>query len=525
MAEEFESTSGPSEPDDSDSVGSPRPSIGLVGGVTGRHPGSLKRALPIAPTTAAGVNTLRFSLLPIACWKLEDLRFDFDSSFIKPEGADEFTALLELRRQHAGAPLSIFGHADPTGKDDYNKTLSGRRALAVQALLVRDVARWQKLHDEPFGGDDWGLRSVQHMLAALGFDPGIVDGKMGPKTKSAVRNFQTMEEGLVVDGDPGKQTRKALITNYMEFLCRDAQGESVTLTKEDFLARGADPKLRGDVQGCSEFNPVIVLSLDEDKQFAAPTKKAERDATLLPDRRVMAFLFVPGVSIEPGRWPCPAAEDGPAACKAQFFPNADARRSPRDERRLYEVTHDTMACKFYDRLARRSPCEVTRASLMVRLLNHDGDVIPCAVYRVTLASGEVRRNQTGEDGWLIEQNVETPSQVLVEWGYPPINDELTDDERQERWQYAGPFGYQLEVTLGAEAIADEKAQARVRLENLGYNPERTLQENLIAFQREYEVFPALGELNDDTREALRQAADDGVSRDELIAQRGSSEAG
>lgn len=498
-----------------------RQSIGLAGALSGRHPRRANPSLPVAATTQKVSNTLRFSLLPIACWKLEDLRFDFDSSFIKPEAADEFVQLLELRKQHEGSPLSLFGHADPTGKDDYNKTLSGRRALAVHALLVRDLARWEALYSKSFGGDAWGVRSIQHMLTALNFEPGIVDGKMGPKTRQAVREFQAHEE-LAVDGEPGPQTRKALFTDYMDLLCRDAQGQPIKLTSEDFLARGADPKLRGDVQGCSEFNPVLVLSLDEDKQFSKAERQTERNAVLLPDRRVMAFLFVPGVSVEPGRWPCPAAEDGPSACKAQFYPDADARRSPTDERRLYEVTHDTMGCKFYDRMARRSPCEVTRATLMLRLLNHDGEFIPNAVYNVTLASGEVRRGQTGKDGWLVEQNVETPEKVLVEWGYPSERD-LTDEERAVSWQYPGPLGYRLEVTLDAAEAPDDETQARQRLENLGYNSDRTLQENLIAFQRDYEVFPALGELDDRTKEMLRQAADDGVSRQELIDQNAGGE--
>ncbi|HEV8549335.1 MAG TPA: peptidoglycan-binding protein [Polyangiaceae bacterium] len=493
----------------------PAPSGSSAGSVTGIHPGATRRALPVAATTQASLNTLRSALLPIACWKLEDLRFDFDSSFIKPEGADEFSALLELREQHEGAPLSIFGHADPTGKDDYNKTLAGRRALAVHAVLIRDLSRWEALYSKPFGGDEWGVRSIQHMLLALGFDPSTIDGKMGPHTRDAVRAFQQSKH-LDDDGDPGPKTRRALFTDYMNFLCSDAQGEPVTLTKDDFLARGADEKLRGDVQGCGEFNPVLVLSNDEDQALSAKEKQTERDATLLPDRRVMAFLFVPGVSVEPARWPCPAAEDGPDGCKAQFYSDAETRRSPGSDRRLYELTHDTMACRFYDRLARRSPCEVTRTSLMLRLLNHDGEAIPNAVYRVTLANGEVRRDQTGDDGWLIEQNVETPEKVLVEWGYPPELG-ISDDERAARWGYPGPFGYRLEVLLDPEKEKDAETQAKIRLANLGYNADRSLTENLIAFQRDYEVFPALGALNDETQEALREAADDGVSCKEFSA--------
>src|SRR5207244_9615442 len=128
------------------------------------------------------------------------------------------------------------------------------------------------------------------------------------------------------------------------------------------------------------------------------------------------------------------------------------------------------------------------------LLNHDGDVIPNAVYRVTLASGEVRRGQTGEDGWLVEQNVETPEAVHVEWGYPPELG-ITEQERAKRWSYPGPFGYQLDVTL--DIAGDDDAQAALRLKNLGYSGDRTLEENLIAFQRDRQIFPASGVLVDE----------------------------
>jgi hypothetical protein len=512
-ADEPSENAGASEAQASASSGTTAPS-GLKGGVAGVHPRVAKLSLPVAPTDRSGLNTLRLSLLPIACWKLEDLRFDFDSSFIRPEGSDEFTALLELRKQHAGAPLSIFGHADPTGKDEYNKTLSGRRAFAVQGVLVRNVSRWESLYDEPLGGDDWGIRAVQHMLGALGADPGVVDGKLGPRTKAAVRDFQT-KKALAIDGDPGPATRKALFTDYMDFLCRDAKGKPVSLSAADFLARGADPKLRGDVQGCSEFNQILVPSKADAEKFSKPERKTDRDLALLPNRRVMAFLFVPGVSVDPGRWPCPAAEDGPGACRAQFYSDADTRRAPSDVQRVYARTHDTMACRFYDRMARRSPCEVTRTSLMLRLLNEDNEVIPGAIYRVTLSSGEIRRGEASLDGWLIEQNVESPEKVLVEWGYPSEFG-ISDEARAKRWLYPGPFGYQLEVTLAPEQAGSEEVQAEVRLRNLGYNPERTLKENLIAFQRDYEVFPALGELDDQTRAALREADDDALSRQEFI---------
>lgn len=49
---------------------------------------------------------------------------------------------------------------------------------------------------------------IQRQLAALGFDPGPIDGIMGPRTRTAIRAFQT-SRGLLVDGIVGPQTRAA----------------------------------------------------------------------------------------------------------------------------------------------------------------------------------------------------------------------------------------------------------------------------------------------------------------------------
>ena len=65
-------------------------------------------------------------------------------------------------------PLSIFGHADPVGNDDYNKQLSGRRATAIYGLLTRDTHLWEELYSHSFGNDKWGVKAIQIMLAELG---------------------------------------------------------------------------------------------------------------------------------------------------------------------------------------------------------------------------------------------------------------------------------------------------------------------------------------------------------------------
>lgn len=51
---------------------------------------------------------------------------------------------------------------------------------------------------------------VQTALKSLGFDPGKVDGKDGPSTQNAVRQFQARAT-IKIDGIVGEQTRSALM--------------------------------------------------------------------------------------------------------------------------------------------------------------------------------------------------------------------------------------------------------------------------------------------------------------------------
>jgi hypothetical protein len=487
------------------------------------HPPRASLPLYVAPTIDKAFNALRMILLPVACWRLEDLRFDFDSSFVRPEASLEMAALSDLRLAHPGAAASVFGHADPVGDDDYNKTLSGRRALAVYGLLVRDGATWEKLYSNAFGGDDWGTRAIQLMVRALGFDPGHIDGKMGAQTKAAVKGYQ-QSKGLAVDGDPGPNTRKALFADYMDVVCQDSNGKPFTMQKTDFLNKGADGDLRGDVQGCGEFNLLVVFSKDEDQTLSKAENQAERDADNLPNRRVLVFLFPPGAKIDLGKWPCPAASDGPSKCQSQFWPDGDTRRAPGAVHRVYQDTRDTMACRFYDRMARRSPCEVSRATLRLRLLNSENDFIPDAPYRLTLASGEVREGEATADGWLVEQNVETPQDVNVVWGYP-TDFGITPEERARRWGFAGPLAYSLDVVLFTDDGESDEDKARKHLNNLGYPPEVSLADNLLYFQRDYQVYPADGTLSDATKTALAKVDEQGLGRQEYIQQQSGAQGG
>src|SRR5262245_43170288 len=330
----------------------------LEGGTALDTPPRQTHEVVVAPTTSADFNTIRAQLIPVGCWRMEDLRFEFDSSIIRPEARKEFPKLAKLRAAHPGAPLSIFGHADPTGNDAYNKELSGRRAKAVFALLLRDMSLWEELYGSKVQGvgDPWKFKAIQVMLKALGRDPGPMTGTLTPQTIEAVKRFQR-DNDLDDDGDPGPLTRGKLFTQYADLVCVDESGAPFKLEKTDFLAQGADPKGKGDFQGCSEFNPLLMFSSEENKGFQKPGKKAERARENAPNRRVMALLFRPGTKVTPAKWPCPRAEEGFARCEARFWSDAPTRRQFQANRRKFEDTKDTFACRFYHRLTTGSPCE------------------------------------------------------------------------------------------------------------------------------------------------------------------------
>jgi hypothetical protein len=338
----------------------------LTGGFAGSHPEADIQPVLVAPTLAVALNTVRAFLIPVGCWRIDDVRFDFDSSFVRSPSRKEMALLARLVKEHPGSPLTIFGHDDPTGDDAYNKTLSGRRARAIYAMLIRDTAAWEDLYSHSFGGDKWGARSIQNMLFFVGEEAdntGVMDGA----TTKALKSFQE-KNGLPNNGANNAATRAALFQAYMDKVCVNEDGAPFKLGKGDFLARGADPDGKGDFQGCGRFNPVLMFSAAENKTFQSPGKHNQRNSENAPNRRVMALLFRPGTVVDPGRWPCPAAKDGIEGCQKRFWSDAPKRREFQANRRTFEADQDTYACRFYQRLFQLSPCATSAGPEVISVL-------------------------------------------------------------------------------------------------------------------------------------------------------------
>src|SRR5262249_43042782 len=140
--------------------------------------------------------------------------------------------LTSLIKTHPDCPLSIFGHADPVGSDDYNKTLSGRRATAIYAMLIRDASLWEHLYSSPFGDDIWGKDTLRTMLDEVSSRDGSADKGQNDQLEVDAAQPQgggersQAADSVAADGSK----RKALFLAYMDKLC----GPGLRLTKADF---------------------------------------------------------------------------------------------------------------------------------------------------------------------------------------------------------------------------------------------------------------------------------------------------
>src|SRR5688572_42412 len=327
----------------------------------------------VAPSETPGQpNTIRTPLRPIAVWQLDDSHFAFDSSVLLPSMTADLAQLVTLIRTNPRALLSIFGHTDVTGADEYNKMLGGRRALAVFALLTRNVQQWDHLFKIPYVGDKWRREN----------DFGL--------------RLMREEVGDTAAALPAK----SLFERYMDRLSRDPDDQPFGLPASAFLGKGKDAQHKAAVQGCGEFNPLLVFSAIETGEFARPEQRTARNEASAPNRRVTVLLFPPDTVVDASTWPCPRALEPSAGCRKRFWSDHAVRLSPGERRRTQPQDRDTFACRFYDRIALGSIAEPTH---LVRLQLHDPFYEPCAGldYQITGDGGFTDSGRTDSAGWLM----------------------------------------------------------------------------------------------------------------------------
>ena len=66
-----------------------------------------------------------------------EIRFDFDKAAIKPEYQELIKKLATATQENKNIKVSVVGHTDTVGSSNYNYALGGRRAEAVQKMLIK----------------------------------------------------------------------------------------------------------------------------------------------------------------------------------------------------------------------------------------------------------------------------------------------------------------------------------------------------------------------------------------------------
>jgi peptidoglycan hydrolase-like protein with peptidoglycan-binding domain len=103
-------------------------------------------------------------------------------------------------------PTAPTGPSGPSGAEPpTGPTPSGAAGSGVDGISATDHSTWLRA-----GSNGPAVEDLQKKLAAAGFDPGPIDGSMGPRTLAAVKAFQ-QAKGIGVDGIVGPETRGALL--------------------------------------------------------------------------------------------------------------------------------------------------------------------------------------------------------------------------------------------------------------------------------------------------------------------------
>ena len=107
---------------------------GAVGAVIGhqmdQQAKEIEQNIPGATVTRVGEG--------IAVTFASGLLYDFDSDAIKATAAQNLRTLAQSLGKYPNTDILIVGHTDATGSDNYNQSLSERRAQSAQLFLVRE---------------------------------------------------------------------------------------------------------------------------------------------------------------------------------------------------------------------------------------------------------------------------------------------------------------------------------------------------------------------------------------------------
>jgi len=143
--------------------------------------------------------------------------------FEKNPTVEEVQSLLQLYGYNPGHIDGILGRRtrDALVRFQKDNGIKETRKADQETWARLNIFKANKFIEE----NKLNVQLVQSILASEGYNPGKVDGKFGPKTKSAVKKFQE-DHQLKVDGKVGFQTL-TILSQYLPHL--DAAQETQPL--------------------------------------------------------------------------------------------------------------------------------------------------------------------------------------------------------------------------------------------------------------------------------------------------------
>jgi TPR repeat protein/S1-C subfamily serine protease len=142
--------------------------------------------------------------------------------------------------------LNLAAAHHPPG-ENREQTAEARDKVAAY-LSPQEIARAQRMAREWRPFEKLRIRVIQWQLTGLGYDPGPADGIIGPKTRAAIRAFQS-DVGLPVDGEISDALTAALsdaASSDQNITARSAPAQDHLLSHDDFLGTApapAEPRL------------------------------------------------------------------------------------------------------------------------------------------------------------------------------------------------------------------------------------------------------------------------------------------
>ena len=141
-------------------------------------------------------------------------------SFVVPSARRILRIVIEdadhVRQSNVAYEMVIEGRAYRGTTDAQGLLEQSIPVDAEEGTLRTEKYEWplRIAHLNPVAdSNDDGVSGLQARLRNMGYDPGNIDGLIGPKTRAAIRAFQA-KNSLTVDGELNESTRAKIVDNH-----------------------------------------------------------------------------------------------------------------------------------------------------------------------------------------------------------------------------------------------------------------------------------------------------------------------